>query len=286
MARTTGGSPKARIVGAELRKAREERGIGVRELARRLGMDHSKLSRCESGRTTASPEFAASVLAAIGVPEPERERVIELARGAERSNWLSPGVPGVHHELTSLIEFERTATEIVEVSPFVISGLLQTADYARAVMSAGTSESAGDVETRVTLRVGRRDVLNRKKGPNFTFLALETALRTAIGGPEIMAEQLRQLLEVGRRPNVTIQVIPTDLDIWHPALVGSYILFEFPNSAPIVHLEHFASAVFLHEQEQTEAYRAATDTLRGQAMSQEDSRELISEVADEMESRT
>ncbi|MGI8311552.1 helix-turn-helix domain-containing protein [Saccharopolyspora hattusasensis] len=286
MTRTTGGSPKARIAGAELRKAREAYGIGVRELARRLGMDHSKLSRCESGRTVATPEFAASVLAAVGVPEAERERVIELARGAERANWMSPGVPGVHHELTTLIEFEKTAKQITEVSPFVISGLLQTADYARALMSAGVGAPPSDLETRVTLRIGRRDVLTRKKGPRFTFLVLETALRTAIGGPEVMADQLRRILSMSEWPSVTVQVIPADLDVWHPALLGSYILFEFPKADPIVHLEQYASAVFLYEQEQTDAYRSATDTLRELTMSPAESGELIAKVAEEMESRT
>ncbi|GAA4614736.1 helix-turn-helix domain-containing protein [Saccharopolyspora hordei] len=285
MTRTTGGSPKARIVGAELRRAREEHDVGVRELARRLGMDHSKLSRCESGKTAASPEFVASVLAALGVPEAERERVIELARGADRTNWLSPGLPSADHELTTLIEFEKTASEITEVSPFVISGLLQTSNYARAVMTSGT-ESPGDLETRVTLRVGRRDVLTRKKGPRFTFLVMETALRTKIGGPVVMADQLRQVVTMSEWPSVTVRVIPADLNIWHPALHGSYILFEFPKADPIVHLEQYASAVFLHEREQTDAYRSATDTLRGLAMSPDDSVKLIAEVAEEMENMT
>ncbi|MGW1681195.1 helix-turn-helix domain-containing protein [Saccharopolyspora sp. NPDC002376] len=283
MARTTGGSPKARIVGAELRRAREEYDIGVRELARKLGMDHSKLSRCESGRTTATPEFVASVLAAIGVPEAERERVIELARGADRTNWLSPGVPGTNHELTTLIEFEKTAEEITEVSPFVISGLLQTSDYARAVMTSGVAEPPSDLEARVMLRVGRRDVLTRKKGPHFTFLAMETALHAKIGGAVVMADQLRQIVNMAEWPSVTVQVIPADLDVWHPALNGSYILFEFPTSGPIVHLEQYASAAFLHESEQTDVYRSATDTLRELAMSPAESVRLIAEVAEEME---
>jgi transcriptional regulator with XRE-family HTH domain len=282
MARTTGGSPKARIVGAELRKAREQQGIGVRELARRLGSDHSKLSRCESGQTAATPEFVASVLTALGIPEAERERVIDLARGAERTNWLAPGVPGIDHELTTLIEFERTASEITEVSTLVISGLLQTADYARAVIGAGPPSN--DLETRVTLRVGRRDVLTRKKGPRFTFLALEAALRTPILDQEAMAEQLRHILSMSEWPNVTVQVIPDNIVGWHPAHAGSYILFEFPKTDPIVHLEHHASVLFLHEREQTEEYQSATETLRELAMSPDESSKLIAKLAEEMES--
>ncbi|GAA4874675.1 helix-turn-helix transcriptional regulator [Saccharopolyspora cebuensis] len=281
MARTSGGSPKARVVGAELRKAREEAGMGVRELARRLGTDHSKLSRCEGGQTAATPEFVASVLTALGVPEVERDRVAAIARGAERTNWLAPVVPGAHHELTTLIEFERSAQRITEVATLVVPGLLQTADYARAVM-AGVP--LAELETRVTLRIGRRDVLNRRGAPQFDVLVMELGLRNVIGGKDVMAEQLRQMQNMAARPNISIRVIP-DSEEWNPAHAGSYLLFEFSSSAPIVHLEHYSSAAFLHEADDTEAYHSATDTLRQLALNEEQSSELIAEVAEEMENK-
>lgn len=279
MTRTNGGSPKARVVGAELRKAREERGIGVRELARRLGTTHSKLSRYENGQGVASSEFVASALTALEVPEAERDRVLDLVKGRQWTNWLAPNAPGLHQELTTLIEFERSASSITEVSTFVMSGLLQTSDYARAVMS---DLPVADLETRVTLRVGRREVLNSKVPPEFESLVMESALRTNIGGREVMAEQLRHLVTMAAKPNIAVRVVP-DSDQWHPGHAGSYILFKFPGSGPIVHLEHYNSRVFLHEAEDTCLYQEATDKLRELAMSEEESRLLIAETAEGLE---
>lgn len=279
MARTNGGSPKARVVGAELRKARQENGVGVRELARRLGTTHSKLSRYENGQSIASSEFVASTLTALGAPEAERERVLDLARGRQWTNWLAPNAPGLHQELTTLIEFERSANHIVEVSAMVMPGLLQTSDYARAVMADLPS---ADLETRVTLRVGRREVLNAKSAPRLESLIMEAALRTRIGGKPVMAEQLRHLCKMAEKPNITVRVVP-EMDVWHPGHAGSYILFGFPSSAPIVHLEHYNSRVFLHEPEDTCTYQSATDRLRNLAMSEQESSALIVEAAREME---
>ncbi|NHD18119.1 MULTISPECIES: helix-turn-helix transcriptional regulator [unclassified Actinopolyspora] len=281
MARTNGGTPRARALGAELRQAREERGVGVRELARRLGTDHSKISRYESGvSATPSPEYVASVLTALGVSESERERLASVARGANEATWVSTGVPGAQHELTTLIEFERDASQVVEVSTMVLPGLLQTSDYARAVM---TGASNNDVEARVALRLGRREVLTRGNGPHFTALILETALRTPIGGRGVLAEQLRQIADMAAWPNVTVQVIPSDIETWHPAHVGAFILFEFPKSKPIVHIEQYSSAVFLHEPEDGQAYQEAVGRLRQLAMSPAESTEIITRTAKEME---
>ncbi|WP_026449274.1 helix-turn-helix domain-containing protein [Actinopolyspora mortivallis] len=281
MARTNKGTPRARALGAELRQAREERGVGVRELARRLGTDHSKISRYESGQSTApTSEYVASVLTALGVPESERERLTSMARGANEPNWVSTGVPGAQHELTTLIEFERDAAQVLEVSTMVLPGLFQTSAYTRAVM---TGASNSDVEARVALRQGRREVLTREDGPHFTALILETALRNPIGGRAVLAEQLRQITDMAGWPNVTVQVIPMDLEIWHPAHAGAFILFEFASSRPIVHIEQYSSAVFLHEPEDGRAYQEAAGKLRQLAMSTAESTDLITRVAKEME---
>lgn len=276
----TNRSPRARVIGAELRKARMERAVGVRELARRLGMDHSKLSRCETGYTVPTSEHVASVLTALGVSETERDRVVELARGSERTNWLAPGVPSAHHELTTLIEFERSATQITEVSASIFPGLLQTSSYARAAMGA---ISEAEINKALTLRLGRRGVLKGKNAPHFTALIMETGLRTPIGGHRVLAEQLRHVITLSAWPSVTVQVIPADLETWHAAHMGGYVLFEFPKGAPIVHLEHYSSAVFLHESADTAAYRSASDTLRSLAMTPEESVGLIARAVEEME---
>lgn len=203
-----------------------------------------------------------------------------MARGATEPNWLSSGVPGVRHELTTLIEFERTAKQITDVSTQVFPGLLQTADYARAVL---TGVPGNEVEARVTMRVGRRDVLTRKNGPKFHGIIAEAALRSPIGGHAVLTEQIRYVRELAEWPTVTLQVLPGDVQRWHPAHAGAYVLFEFGKSNPIVHLEHLRSAVFLYEAKDLDAYVEATDTLHELAMEPAESVEFIDRVAEEME---
>lgn len=281
MKRTSSSTPKARALGAELRRLREERGVGVRELARRLGTDHSKLSRYESGTIVPPSEHVASVLALLGVDETQRDRLIETARGAEGTNWLSSGIDGVGQELMALLEMERTASTITDVATTTMPGLLQTSDYARQVM-AGLPRH--EIETRVAIRVGRSDVLKRRNGPELNVLLMENVLRAPIGGHETLVDQLHHVQEVAKLPGVTIRVLPADLECWHPAYTSAYIVFEFAKARPVVHLEQISSSVFLHEQRDVDAYMEASETLRKLALTSAESSDVIASIAKEVES--
>lgn len=281
MKRTRSGTPKARALGAELRRMREARGVGVRELARRLGTDHSKLSRYESGSIVPPSEHVASVLTILGVAEAERDRLVETARGTEGTNWLSSGIEGVGQELMALLEMERTASTITDVATTTIPGLLQTSDYARQVM-AGLPRH--EIETRVAIRVGRSDVLKRRNGPELNVLLMENVLRAPIGGCETLVEQLHHVQEVAKLPAVTIRVLPADLECWHPAYTSAYIVFEFAKARPVVHLEQISSSVFLHEQRDVDAYMEASETLRNLALPAAESLDVLAGIVEEVES--
>ncbi|MDI2028629.1 helix-turn-helix transcriptional regulator [Saccharopolyspora sp. TS4A08] len=272
-------TPKARALGAELRECRIEAGLTQHELAARIGVSHVSISRYETGTRSPRPEDAAQLLATLGVAGQRYSELVELARGAEQSNWLETGVNGLRRELMTVIEFERIATRIVDVETNIVPGLLQTADYARAIMG---EVPGADLEARVALRVGRAAILNRKGAPNLVAIVSEVALRQRIGGAEVMVDQLRHLLKAAELPNVTIIVLPAVSERWHPAHAGAFILFEFPKGDPIVHLEHFASGAFLHAKE-VAAYRRAVDTLQEVAMDEETSARLIATISDELE---
>ncbi|MER7082448.1 Transcriptional regulator, contains XRE-family HTH domain [Saccharopolyspora kobensis] len=272
MTRSRPGNPKARTLGAELRKAREEAGIGVRELARILGCAHAWVTRSEAGTRVVTTEDVTAIAVALGVPGAERERLVELAREDGGPDWLRTGIPGVHQDLATLIQYERTASAIVEVAPLVIPGLLQTPDYTRAVL---VDCSPSELETRAAMRAARRDILGKRKAPTFEALILESVLTAPLIAAEAMVDQYRHLQKIADLDNVTIRVIPTQPPRWMPAHSGQFMLFEFPKAPPLVHLEHLGFAAFLTSPGVVATYVDAVSTLRDASMSPEDSMEFI-----------
>ncbi|WP_092926046.1 helix-turn-helix domain-containing protein [Actinopolyspora alba] len=280
MTGTRPGSPKARTLGAELRKARESTGTGVRELARKLNIGHAWITRTETGVRTATPEDVAGITVALGLSASERDRLTELARESDGPDWLRAGIPGVHQELVTLIEYERTASAITEVAPLLVPGLLQTADYARTVMA--TSQGP-EQETRIAMRSSRRDILTSRQAPTFEAILMERALTERIAAPEIMADQLRHVGKIADLPNVTLRIIPSNPGAWTSAHSGQFMLIEFPRAAPIVHLEHLGSAAFLTAPHAVEIYKDAVGNLRDAAMTPEQAKEFVAARANDFE---
>lgn len=137
----------------------------------------------------------------------------------------------------------------------------------------------------MALRVSRRDVFSRREPAQLTAVIGKSAIYQQVGGPEIMADQLRNIVKTGELSTVTVQVL-AEQDDWHPGLLGPFLLYEFPEAPTIVHLEHHRSSVFLYDDGDVDAYQNAADIVRRMAMSPTASAKLIAEVADEMERTT
>jgi transcriptional regulator with XRE-family HTH domain len=277
-------TPKARALGAELSRVRERAGITMRELARRLNLkhvDHSALSRYESGERSPKPEDVASILAVLGVDGEERDRIIDLSRDTDGPVWLAVSIPERQHQLAALLAFEGTATAITEVSPLLIPGLLQTADYARRIMVAG-NVPATEIDTRVAVRVGRREALTRRNPVHLTALIGEPVLRQMIGDRQVMVDQLQHLLKLAALPNVELRIVPQSSG-WHPGLEGPFAVHEFAKETPVVHLEVRGSALYLHQREDVAAYQEAANEVLRVAMSARDSVALIAHEAELIE---
>lgn len=252
-----------------------------RELSQRLGFSHGTVSHWATGRRLPGPEDVASLLTLLGIKGEEKQRLIELARHAAEPNWLVVGMPGIPQQLAGAIESERHASAMVEWSRDIVPGLLQTADYARALATAtGISES--EVDARVLLRVGRSEVITRRDPVELLALISEDALHEKICVPEVMLDQLRHLLDMAQRPNVTIQVVPPRVG-WHPGLIGPFVLYSFPDAQPVVHFEHYSSGAFVIDEDDVHAYQEAVKIIRGVARSPEDSAKLIATIADDLE---
>ncbi|SDR03260.1 helix-turn-helix domain-containing protein [Actinopolyspora saharensis] len=280
----TNGTPKAKALGARLKEARKAAGYTVRGLADQLGLSHSAISRWETGARSPETEDVASVLAVTGASSADRSELLEMARGTNDPQWLSVQSGDRERQMAALLEFERDASHITDVSPLLIPGLLQTADYARAIMISGEVPPS-EVETRVAVRVGRRETLTRRNPAQLLALVGEAAIRQQIGGRETVVDQLNHLLNVAEMPNVDLRVVPASAG-WTPALEGPFVLIDFDNDTPIVHLENRRAALFFHESADVDAYRSAVDKVKQVAMTPADSTALIANVITELETTT
>lgn len=265
-----------------LRQAREGTGISVRALASKLGVSHTTVSRWETGFNVPGLEDVATVLAYLGVTGPQREQILTVARGVDHPDWLATGQSGAGR--VTRAELERKATAMTEWIPLLIPGLLQTADYARATISR--SNRPGVVtETGVLVRLGRRDALTRLNPMRLTALIGEPAIHGGIGGPPVMLDQLRYLLQASELPTVELRIVPVSGE-WHPGMTGPFILYDFADDPSIVSVELHRAAVFLYNTDDVLGFKDAVTTLVTESLSHEDSRAMIAQAIKDREAGT
>lgn len=274
-------SARARALAAEIREARKAAGWEAQAVAQRLGWSKATMSRVESGSRAVTETDLAAILGILGVTGEHRDRLLGMAQELDQPGWWeTSATSGLPNQLAAVLEFEREARHITELNIAVVPGLLQTAEYARAVMLDG-GVPAPDAETRVAIRVGRQDVVTRRRAPaGLEALIDEAVLLRPVGANEVMVEQLQRLFEAASLPNVTIRILPLGI---HPGIDGPFVFYEFAKAPSIVHLEHHSSSAFLDEPEDISAYSALRDTVRMAALSTGDSVELLGSYAQKLE---
>ncbi|HEX5115104.1 MAG TPA: helix-turn-helix transcriptional regulator [Pseudonocardiaceae bacterium] len=280
----TSRSASLRALGAELRQAREAADLGVRALAKAAEIStHSRISELEAGKRLLSPPELARILDALVLPVDERERLLGLARAADGgAGQLNVGRPGISATLEQLIDHERAAQRITDASPLLIPGLLQTSDYARAIMG-----DEPDSELRVTLRAGRRDILTKSDPVELLALIDSEAFVRPVAPPRVMLDQLKHVLQLAERPNVTVQVVSSTTPGYHPMLAGAFELLQFEKATPIVLLDHHSSSVFLWQDSDVQRYVEAAEKLRTQvAMTPDESIGAIANIVNGLETTT
>jgi hypothetical protein len=251
--------------------------MSAREVGRQLDVSHMKIGRWINEETIPSPEDVSALLAVLGVTGDERERILSMARATE-SDWLVSGPPGINPQLASVMECERDAQRITEWAPLVTPGLLQTSDYARAVISRGGAGLPDhEIETRVMMRIARRDAITRREPVELNAVIGLPAIHGLIGGSDVMADQLAHVADLARRDNVTVQALDLGGD-WLSAHAGPFILYEFRDMPATVYLEHYRSGAFLVDEDDVAAYRSAAEEIRREAMSPDDTAGLIASV--------
>ncbi|WP_410636993.1 helix-turn-helix domain-containing protein [Amycolatopsis sp. lyj-346] len=276
-------TPRSRALGFGLRAARKARNLGVRQLARLAGVVAQDLSHWESGTRVPKIEQVALLLGALRVEPVERKRLLELARNAREPNWLEHSIPGISPRLSAFIEYERTASAIFAWEPLLIPGLLQTPEYAWAILGTGGRRRAEEeLRLRLRVRLLRQEVLTGRNPSPYTVFLAEPVIRQRLGGREIMLPQLRHLAELTKRRNISLRVLP-DSEEFHPGLNGSFVVFDFADLPPIVFLEQYRGSAYLYDEQQVSDYLAAQRAMAALALSEQESCALVREVIADLE---
>ncbi|GLZ39239.1 helix-turn-helix transcriptional regulator [Actinokineospora sp. NBRC 105648] len=268
--------PQARGLAAGLRAARRVTPLSAMDVSAKLGWSQSTISRIETGKRNAAPEEVIAMLALYGVTGDERERLVALARDADRTTWLETKYRMVPEQAKTMALYEREASEIVDFGLILMPGLLQTPAYVRALMNSGGVPVAS-IEPRVQLRLERQTVLDRPKPPKLLAIMDEAVLHRRFGGRRVMAEQLQHLLAMARNPDIDLRVIPFDHG-GHAGVDGGFHLVRFEDASPVVHLEHTRSGLFLDERDDVAPYEAAIASMATVALDAEQSARLVTEV--------
>lgn len=274
-------SIRSRQVAAELRSLREKVGLSGAEVAKRLGMSPSKISRIETGNSGIQAEDVASLLGFYQVPVSTRDELLDLLRRAEERGWWTrqPGLPQLWR---SLITFEAKATRIQNYEALVIPGLLQTGEYARAVIQGiAPTISEAELDNLVAARIARQALLTRSRAPQFFAVIDEAALRRPVGEPGVMRRQLQHLLGAAERPHVTLRVVPLTAGA-HAGMRGPFVILEFGDEPALVHVENHGTCLFLEEEADLADYRLALGTILHAALAPAATAELISQIATEL----
>jgi transcriptional regulator with XRE-family HTH domain len=197
------------VVGAQLRRLREAKGISATDAAYAIRATHSKISRMELGRVSFRPRDIADLLTMYGVhDQQERSAFLALATEANVPGWWHDSADLLPSWFEPYLGLEEAASIIRNYEVQFVPGQLQTADYARAVIRLRYPEAAEEeIDRRTALRVGRQQVLNRPDGPRFWAVLDEAVLRRPLGGPRVMRDQIDHLIQAAARPNLTVQVV-------------------------------------------------------------------------------
>jgi transcriptional regulator with XRE-family HTH domain len=267
-----------RRLGIELRRLRENAGLTIDQVAKSLECSDSKVSRIETGQVSATPRDVRDMLDLYQIAREQRDALVQVARQARQRGWWEAYGDSLAMPLAGL---ETEADQILEFETMAVPGLLQTMDYARAVLRIARPELLPQqLERWVAFRMARQALLTRANPPRFSVVLEECVLSRPVGGRAIMREQLDHLSETAQFRNLTLQVLPLAVGE-HVGMNGPFTLYQFNSreDPDVVYLEHSRGDLYLERAEQVDPYGLAFDQLRTLALSPEDSATLIARAA-------
>ena len=265
------------VLGTQLRRLREAAGITREEAGHAIRASHAKISRLELGRVGFKERDVVDLLTLYGVTgEAERATVLELMRQANTKVWWQQHSDLLPNWFETYLRLEQVAKVVRTYQLQFVPGLLQSEEYARAVIGHGHSRSAAELDRRVELRLERQKMLHLPEAPHLWAVIDEAALTRPFGPTRVMRDQLKHLLDVSAAPNVHVQVLPFRSGA-HAAAGGSFSILRFaePDLPDVVYLEQLTSAVYLDKRADVEDYVVIMERVTVQAETPAQSRETL-----------
>ncbi|MFC7547259.1 helix-turn-helix domain-containing protein [Plantactinospora sp. GCM10030261] len=271
---------RRRRLGAELRRRRESAGVTIEMVAEQLECSASKVSRIETGHTSATPRDVRDMLAIYGVEGAECDELVQIAREARQKGWWHP----YSTVLTgAYVGLEAAAGSIRAYEQQVVPGLLQTEEYAKAMIRAARPDIPDDeVEQRVRVRLGRQSLLTQDDPIDLWVVLDEAVVSRPVGGDAVMRAQLERLVEAAELPNVTLQILPFEVGA-HAGMDGTFAILDFPEAGDpdVVYAENATGGLFLEKNDELQKYIFIFDHIRAAAIHPEESVALIAKLAEE-----
>jgi transcriptional regulator with XRE-family HTH domain len=274
---------RRRRLALELRRFREAAHLTCEEVADHLECSASKISRIETGRVSVAPRDVRDMLGLYGVSGEQRDILVQLARESRQKGWWHGFSDAIQPRFATYIGLENAASEIRIYEVALIPALLQTEDYARAVLTAGNIGAGGEAVRRaLAVLMTRQPLLTGDDPPRLWTVLDEAALRRRVGGDGLMRLQLEHLLGMSALPNVELQVLPFGAGA-HPAMGKPFVILAFPERADpdVVYLEDLTSALYVEDVVEVDHYNVFFNHLRAAALSFSDSATLITSILKE-----
>jgi transcriptional regulator with XRE-family HTH domain len=256
-----------------LRARRTALGLTVEDAAKHLLVSPSKISRVETGQRNITARDIRDLAVLYRFTDEERQLLAELAAGGKTRAWWQPF--NLPYSYATYVGLEAVAISIRDFAMGVVPGLLQTEQYAQAVVRAAWVDiSAESVQQRVQARLERQRYVLHEAGTKFSAMLDESALRRVVGGPAVMQNQLKTLVTASELPNVSIRVVPFAAGPL-PTPTSKFIILSFDGPPDVVFIEGLTGQLILERESDIAAYDDAYETLEGLALPADDSYEKL-----------
>ena len=265
--RASGPTVQRLVLGSQLHRLRDSRGISAEQAAEAIRGSHSKISRMEHGRVGFKDRDVSDLLTLYGVTDPEeRAALLNLAKEANTPGWWHAYSDVLPAWLEAYVGLEAAASIIRTYEVQFVPGLLQTERYARALIRQGSAVDEEEIARRAELRTSRQAILSNPTPPQLWAVVDEGALRRPVGGIDVVREQLEHLMDMAERPAITLQILPFHAGP-HSAMGGPFTILRFaePELNDVVYIEQLTSALYLDKQTEVDNYLEVMEQLCLQA---------------------